>query len=120
MNEVSLKPVIDELEILFSKFNKAFFEGKLEKPVITVSPDHTRGAYGWCTGWKAWQDGTKEGGYYEINLCAEYLNPPLKKPVEPCFMKWFIFRTFRTMFRTLPVLVPTTTGSSKKPLKPTA
>ena len=47
MNEVSLKPVIDELETLFSKFNKAFFEGKLEKPVITVSPDHTRGAYGW-------------------------------------------------------------------------
>ena len=39
MNEVSLKPVIDELETLFSKFNKAFFEGKLEKPVITVSPD---------------------------------------------------------------------------------
>lgn len=36
MNEVSLKPVIDELETLFSKFNKAFFEGKLEKPVITV------------------------------------------------------------------------------------
>lgn len=25
MNEVSLKPVIDELETLFSKFNKAFF-----------------------------------------------------------------------------------------------
>lgn len=48
MNEVSLKPVIDELETLFSKFNKAFFEGKLEKPVITVSPDHTRGAYGCC------------------------------------------------------------------------
>ena len=46
MNEVSLKPVIDELETLFSKFNQAFFEGKLEKPVITVSPDHTRGAYG--------------------------------------------------------------------------
>lgn len=42
--------------------------------MITVSPDHTRGAYGWCTGWKAWQDGAKEGGYYEINLCAEYLN----------------------------------------------
>ena len=32
MNEVSLKPVIEELESLFSKFNKAFFEGKLEKP----------------------------------------------------------------------------------------
>ena len=79
MNEVSLKPVIDELETLFSKFNKAFFEGKLEKPVITVSPDHTRGAYGWCTAWKAWQDGTKEGGYSEINLCAEYLNRPFEE-----------------------------------------
>ena len=78
MNEVSLKPVIEELESLFSKFNARFFAGELEKPVITVSPDHTRGAYGWCTGWKAWQDGAKEGGYYEINLCAEYLNRPFE------------------------------------------
>lgn len=46
MNEVSLKPVIEELENLFSKFNTRFFDGGLEKPVITVSPDHTRGAYG--------------------------------------------------------------------------
>lgn len=30
MNEVSLKPVIDELETLFSKFNARFFENKLE------------------------------------------------------------------------------------------
>lgn len=51
MNEVSLKPVIEELENLFSKFNARFFDGGLEKPVITVSPDHTRGAYGWCTAW---------------------------------------------------------------------
>lgn len=42
MNEVSLKPVIAELEDLFSKFNARFFDNKLEKPVITVSPDHTR------------------------------------------------------------------------------
>ena len=43
MSEASLKPVIDELETLFSKFNARFFENKLERPVITVSPDHTRG-----------------------------------------------------------------------------
>lgn len=43
MSEASLKPVIDELETLFSKFNARFFENKLESPVITVSPDHTRG-----------------------------------------------------------------------------
>lgn len=79
MTSASLKPVISELESLFSTFNKAFFEGKLEQPVITVSPDNTRGAYGCCTGWKAWQDGTKEGGFYEINLCAEYLNRPFEE-----------------------------------------
>lgn len=61
MTSASLKPVIEELESLFSKFNTRFFAGKLEKPVITVSPDHTR------------------GGYYEINLCAEYLNRPFEK-----------------------------------------
>ncbi len=44
MNEVSLNPVIAELEDLFSKFNARFFDNKLVKPVITVSPDHTRGA----------------------------------------------------------------------------
>ena len=44
MSEASLKPVIAELETLFSRFNARFFENKLESPVITVSPDHTRGA----------------------------------------------------------------------------
>ena len=73
MSEVSLKPVIEELENLFSTFNRRFFESKLEASVITVSPDHTRGAYGWCTSWKAWKAGDDEG-HYEINLCAEYLN----------------------------------------------
>lgn len=38
MTTASLKPVIGELETLFTTFNKALFEGKLEKPVITVSP----------------------------------------------------------------------------------
>lgn len=78
MTTVSLKPVIGELEALFTTFNKALFEGKLEKPVITVSPDSTKGAYGWCTGWKAWNDGSENGGFYEINLCAEYLNRPFE------------------------------------------
>ena len=109
MNEVSLKPVIEELENLFSKFNARFFADKLEKPVITVSPDHTRGAYGWCTGWKAWKAGEDEG-HYEINLCAEYLNRPFE---ETC-------GTFKTVFRTLHDLAPTTTRSLRKPLKPTA
>ena len=52
MSETSLKPVIDKLENLFSKFNEKFYGGELQKAVITVSPDTTKGAYGWCTAWK--------------------------------------------------------------------
>lgn len=46
MSETSLKPVIDKLENLFSKFNEKFYGGELQKAVITVSPDTTKGAYG--------------------------------------------------------------------------
>lgn len=53
MNEVSLKPVIEELENLFSKFNARFFADKLEKPVITVSP----GSYPWGLWLVYWLEG---------------------------------------------------------------
>jgi len=55
MNEQSLKPVIEKLEKLFSTFNKRLYNDELQIPVITVSPDTTSGAYGWCTSWKAWK-----------------------------------------------------------------
>lgn len=69
---MTLATTITTLEDLFEKLNEKYFGGKLEKPVITVSPDVTKGAYGWCTSWKAWKDGEKEN--YEINLCSEYLD----------------------------------------------
>ena len=98
MND-SLKITIETLETLFSKFNMKFFENKLSKPVITISPDPKRRAYGWCTSYKAWKnkkDGEKvynnitdfltaskedinkimNSGYYEINICAEHLSRP--------------------------------------------
>ena len=74
-NGASLQAVIAKLEMLFEAFNRHFFNGELETPVIAVHPDTTKGAYGWCTAWKAWQ-GAKEGGYYEINICAEHLSRP--------------------------------------------
>ena len=43
MAEQSLKPIIDKLENLFSKFNEKFYGGELQKPIITVSPDTTKG-----------------------------------------------------------------------------
>ena len=74
MSDVTLKPVIEKFESLFSTFNMKFYNGELEKPVITVSPDTTKGAYGWCTSWKAWKKAEeKDTGYYEINMCAEHL-----------------------------------------------
>ena len=56
MSATSLKPVIEKLESLFSSFNQKFYNGELQTPVITVSPDTTKGAYGWCTSWKAWSN----------------------------------------------------------------
>lgn len=92
MSATSLKPVIEKLESLFSSFNQKFYNGELQIPVITVSPDTTKGAYGWCTSWKAWSnldpdskttdisqmskadlDAMQNEGFYEINICAEHL-----------------------------------------------
>ena len=72
----SLQGIIGKFEKLFSKFNEQFYEGQLQTPVITVSPDTTKGAYGWCTSWKAWKEGDDSEAYYEINMCAEHLNRP--------------------------------------------
>lgn len=90
MSETSLKPVIDKLENLFSKFNEKFYNNELQTPIITVSPDTTKGAYGWCTTWKAWSNSEpketgkeeKEDGFYEINICAEHLARPFEQVAE--------------------------------------
>lgn len=91
--EVSLKPVIEKLENLFSILNQKFYSNELETPIITVSPDTTKGAYGWCTSWRAWSnkglkkseinlETLKSEGFYEINICAEYLARPFEQVVE--------------------------------------
>ena len=80
INDCSLKPVIESLETYFGKINERFYNNELEKPVITVSHDDTAGAYGWCTSWRAWKDSEdEEAGYYEINICAEYLSRPFEE-----------------------------------------
>ena len=76
---VSISPTVGVIEDLFDKFNTKYFEGKMIRPVLTVSPDMTSGAYGWCTLFKAWNDG--EDGHYEINITAEHLNRPITEIV---------------------------------------
>lgn len=85
MEEQSIQPIVEKIESLFSKFNHHFYNDELEKPIITVSPDTTKGAYGWCTGWKAWStdaNAEEQKRFYEINLCAEYLSRPFEKVAE--------------------------------------
>ena len=75
----SLQTTIQELEDMFEIFNSVYFESKLSKPIITVSPDVRKGSYGWCTSWKAWKKSSGAEGYYEINICAEHLARPFKE-----------------------------------------
>lgn len=78
----NLSEVVKSLEELFQACNIRFYNGELEAPIITVSPDTTGGAYGWCTAWKAWEDDhDPDSGYYEINICAEHLNRPFSETV---------------------------------------
>lgn len=78
--EPTIKPMIQTLENLFGVFNKRFFNGELETPVITIAPDTCR-AYGWFTTWRAWKEtDNKDGeGYYEITVTADYLD---RDPVD--------------------------------------
>jgi hypothetical protein len=75
----TLKNTISNLEDLFSVFNEVYFENELARPVITVSPDTTNKAFGWCTTYKAWSDSKSGEGYYEINICAEHLARPIEE-----------------------------------------
>lgn len=68
---------VKALEELFDQFNEYLFNNEVEKPIITISPDITGGAYGWCTTQKIWKSSEEE--YYEINICAEHLNRPIKE-----------------------------------------
>lgn len=69
---------INHLEQLFDQFNEHFFNGELERPIITIQADTTSGAYGWCTTQKIWKSEDNEE-YYEINICAEHLNRSIKE-----------------------------------------
>ena len=68
---------VKTMEDLFTTFNDHLFDGEITAPVITISPDPSRKSYGWCTTQKIWKSEDEE--YYEINICAEYLNRPLKE-----------------------------------------
>lgn len=79
----SLSNDTKKLENLFSKLNRQYYNNSLPIPVITISPDTTKGSYGWCTSKKVWQETSESStAYYEINICAEYLNRTFEDVAE--------------------------------------
>lgn len=72
---LQISEIVRKTEEMFDLFNKHFYEGELNRPAITVSPDGGRGAYGWCSINEIWNASGEK--YREINLCAEYLDRPI-------------------------------------------
>ena len=72
---LKISDIVKKTEEMFDLFNQHFYNGELNRPAITVSPDGGRGTYGWCTVQEVWD--TMGEMYREINLCAEYLDRPI-------------------------------------------
>ena len=72
---LQISEIVRKTEEMFDLFNEHFYEGELNRPAITVSPDGGRGAYGWCSINEIWNASGEK--YREINLCAEYLDRPI-------------------------------------------
>ena len=63
-----------ELNFLFNTFNKEFYQGKLETPIITIQTNEgNRKSMGWCTTEKIWKNNESNEYYHEISISAEYL-----------------------------------------------
>lgn len=72
---LQISKVVSKAEAMFHDFNQHFYGGELTTPAITISPDGGHGAYGWTSVHQIWRAG--EDKYYEINVCAEYLDRPI-------------------------------------------
>lgn len=73
---------IKELDRIFAFFNKEFYNSELQKPIILIqSNGRNTNVLGWCTTQKLWRDREKTESYYEITICAEYLNRNIEEVI---------------------------------------
>lgn len=64
----------EELYRLYNVFNKRYYEGTLNRPIIVVQGNgKNRRSMGWCTRQKVWKDNNTQQTFYEIAVCGEYL-----------------------------------------------
>lgn len=89
VNKMSISPIIDALEISFDWLNNRFYEGKLARPVITMSEGKDR-YRGWFYGGtkenpdagKIWHTNDKSQSANELNVCSDSLNRPFEEIVD--------------------------------------
>lgn len=72
----SMEEIAQVLDELFVIFNFGFFEGLLQKPVLTVQSNSRRNPsiMGWCTTQKAWRETETKEELYEICVCPEFFD----------------------------------------------
>lgn len=74
----NMKDAIAQLELIFDKANEKYFGNELPRPIITIQLGKGN-AYGWCTSREAWVNDDDDKKYFEINVCAEYLNRSIEE-----------------------------------------
>lgn len=67
------------LSSLYDFLNGQFFNGALDKPVITIQQDSSNKAFGWFSIKKVWKETDNDEGQNEINLSAQFLNRPIRQ-----------------------------------------
>ena len=67
------------LSSLYDFLNGQFFNGTLDKPVITIQQDASNKAFGWFSVKKVWKETDNDEGQNEINLSAQFLNRPIRQ-----------------------------------------
>lgn len=88
-NKMSISPIIDALEVSFDWLNNHFYEGKLARPVITMSEGKDR-YRGWFYGGtkenpdagKIWHTNDKSQSANELNVCSDSLNRSFEEIVD--------------------------------------
>lgn len=64
-----------QLEKMFRKLNEHYFEGTLEEPIITITPQRT--SYGYCTTCRNIR--VKENDKHEISISSYFLGRPIEE-----------------------------------------
>jgi len=64
------------LNNFYDFINERLFNMPEDRPQITIQTKGKMNAYGWFVTSKCWKEHDKQ--YYEINICAEYLDRPIR------------------------------------------